>query len=117
MNTICHWELQTLNPDKAKKFYEPLFGWRVNFEKDMNYVLIETPGGKPGGGMNVVEKIESSGTVLYVMVEDIEAMLNKVEKLGGKVHMRKSPIPNIGYFGVFSDTEGNKLGLFTPLGN
>jgi hypothetical protein len=82
----------------------------------MNYVLIETPGGPPGGGMNVVDKMEPSGTVVYVMVEDIEGALDKVEDLGGKILMRKSPIPNIGYFGVFADPEGNKLGLYTPLG-
>jgi hypothetical protein len=77
----------------------------------MNYVMIETP----GGGMNVVDRIEPGGTVLYVMVEDIEAMLDKAKKLSGKVLMRKSPIPNIGYFGVFADSEGNKLGVYTPL--
>ncbi|OGC91742.1 MAG: hypothetical protein A2W25_02470 [candidate division Zixibacteria bacterium RBG_16_53_22] len=115
MNNICHWELQTRDPDRAMKFYEPLFGWKVTFEKEMNYVLIETPGGQPGGGMNVVDKIEPSGTIIYVQVQDIEATLNKAEKLGGKIAMRKSPIPNIGFFGVFTDPEGNKLGLFTPL--
>jgi hypothetical protein len=115
MNNICHWELQTRDPNRAKNFYEPLFGWKVTFEKEMNYVMIETPGGQPGGGMNIVDKIEPSGTILYVMVQDIEATLNKAEKLGGKIVTPKSPIPKIGFFGVLTDSEGNKLGLFTPL--
>ena len=113
MNNICHWELQTRNPETAKKFYEPLFGWKLNYEKEMNYVLVET-GSQPDGGMNIVEKIEPSGTVLYVMVEDIESTRKKAEKLGGKTVVPKSPIPNYGFFGILTDVEGNKVGLYTP---
>jgi predicted enzyme related to lactoylglutathione lyase len=113
MNNICHWELQTSNPDKAKKFYESLFGWKLTHEKEMNYVLVDTIE-QPGGGLNIVNKVEPSGAILYVQVEDIEATLNKATQLGGKVITPKSAIPNIGFFGIFNDSEGNKVGLFTP---
>lgn len=113
MNTICHWELQTTNPEVARKFYEPLFGWKLEFEKEMNYVMIDT-GGQPNGGMNLVDKIRPSETVLYILVDDIDAKLNKAEQLGGKVVVPKKPIPHIGYFGIFKDPEGNQLGLFAP---
>jgi predicted enzyme related to lactoylglutathione lyase len=115
MNNICHWELQTTSPDKAKKFYEPLFGWKLDYVKEMQYVMVNTPE-PPGGGINIVKKIEPSGTLLYVQVEDIEATLKKAEKLGGRTISPKSPIPEIGFYGVLTDPEGNKLGLFTPLG-
>ncbi len=114
MNNICHWELQTTNPEKSKKFYEPLFGWKLEHIKEMNYVMIQTPE-PPGGGINIVDKVEPTGTILYVQVEDIEATLDKAASMGGMVVQKKMPIPEIGSFGVFADPEGNKLGLFTPL--
>lgn len=113
MNNICHWELQTKSPETAKMFYENLFGWKLNYEKEMNYVMIDT-GTQPGGGINIVDKIEPSGTILYVEVSDIEDTLKKAEKLGGKTLVGKKPIPNIGFFGILSDAEGNKIGLYTP---
>jgi predicted enzyme related to lactoylglutathione lyase len=113
MNSVCHWEFQTTNPDKAIKFYEGLFGWKLDYMKEMNYVMIETPE-RPGGGISVVDKIESGGTVIYILVEDIEAKLKHAEKLGGKIVTPKCPIPNMGFYGVFADSEGNKMGLFTP---
>jgi uncharacterized protein len=114
MNNICHWELQTKNPDSAIKFYEPLFGWKMIFEKEMNYLVIDT-GTPPGGGMNIVEKIEPSAALLYVLVEDIDKILKKAEQLGGKVIVPKKPIPKVGHFGILQDGEGNQVGVFTPL--
>jgi len=113
MNTICHWELQTTDPKKAKAFYEPLFGWKVAYIEEMNYIMIET-GGQPNGGINVVKSIQASGTLIYVLVDDIDGALEKVKKLGGKVISAKSPIPNIGFYGILQDTDGNSIGLFTP---
>lgn len=114
MNHICHWELQTIDPRKAISFYQALFGWKLNFEKEMNYVMIDT-GTPPGGGINVVKKIEPSGIILYVQVEDIDAALNKAKDLGGAIVVPKKPIPHVGHFGILQDTEGNQIGVFTPL--
>jgi predicted enzyme related to lactoylglutathione lyase len=36
----------------------------------------------------------------------------KVEKLGGKILVPKTPIPKMGYFAVCIDTEGNVFGLY-----
>jgi len=114
MNTICHWEMQTKNPEIASKFYQALFGWKMIYEKEMNYLMIDT-GGQPNGGMNIVDKIEPSATLLYVLVDDIDKILKNVEKLGGKTIVPKKPIPEVGHFGILADTEGNHVGVFTPL--
>lgn len=114
MNTICHWEMQTSNPETARKFYEPLFGWKLTYEKEMNYVMIET-GGQPNGGMNIVKNIEPSAILLYVLVDDIEAKLARAGSLGGTTVTPKTPIPHVGYFAVIKDPEGNQIGVFTPL--
>ncbi len=124
MNRIVHWELQTTDPQKAKNFYEPLFGWKLDYMKDMNYVVVKTedrpdgvgPDGVMGvgGGMTIVKQVQPSGTILYVGVDEIDTTLKKAEKLGAKVVTPKSPIPTVGFFGMLLDPEGNKIGLFTP---
>jgi predicted enzyme related to lactoylglutathione lyase len=35
-----------------------------------------------------------------------------VEKLGGKVYVPKSAVPQMGYFAVCQDTEGNTFALW-----
>jgi predicted enzyme related to lactoylglutathione lyase len=36
----------------------------------------------------------------------------KIEKLGGKIVMRKSPVPGMGYFAGCLDTKGNRFGIW-----
>lgn len=114
MHNVCHWELQTINPETAKKFYGSLFGWKLQYEKEMNYVMVDT-GAQPNGGMNVVTKVAPGPAVLVILVEDIDTTLNKAASLGGKIITPKHPIPSVGFYGVFEDPEGNHIGIFTPL--
>lgn len=53
------------------------------------------------------------GSVLYLNAgNDLQPMLDKVEQNGGQVIVPKSEIsPEMGFFALFTDTEGNKLGL------
>jgi len=55
------------------------------------------------------------GILVFVIVEDMDHVLERVEKLGGKILMTRTEIKDLGLvFGVIEDTEGNKLGLWTP---
>jgi uncharacterized protein len=114
MHNVCHWELQTINPDTAIKFYGSLFGWKLQYEKQMNYVLVDT-GTPPGGGMNVVKSVTPGPAVLVILVEDVENTLTKATGLGAKVITPKHDIPGVGFYGAFQDPEGNQIGIFTPL--
>ena len=53
------------------------------------------------------------GSVLYLNAgNDLQPMLDKVAQNGGQVILSKTEIsPEMGYFALFIDTEGNKLGL------
>ena len=50
---------------------------------------------------------------VYVATDDIDATLDKAESLGGKTVIPKTEIPNVGWFGFFTDPTGNMVGLFT----
>ena len=50
----------------------------------------------------------------YVMVEDIDKIIAKVEKLGGRMVMPKMKIEFVGYTAIIQDTEGNTIGIWRP---
>lgn len=56
------------------------------------------------------------GTVIYFNAgDDLAVPLGRVWDAGGKILVQKTLItPEIGYFAVFSDTEGNTVGMHSP---
>lgn len=55
----------------------------------------------------------SNGVTIYLDGgDDLQVILNKVEKNGGEIVVPKMPhADESGYFALFIDTEGNRLGL------
>ncbi|MGL5889087.1 MAG: VOC family protein, partial [Bacteroidia bacterium] len=55
----------------------------------------------------------TNGVVAYLNGgNDLQTVLNKVENNNGKVIVPKTQIsPEMGYFGMFIDTEGNKMAV------
>ena len=113
---IVHVEIPAANVESAGKFYQDLFGWKIQPMPEMNYSMWEAGNGDEYGGFPQVSDDNPAGQVLvYIASDDIEADLKKVEKLGGKVLHQKTEIPGMGWFGVFQDPTGNTLGLYTSL--
>ena len=114
-HNIVHIEIPTANADESGRFYQQLFGWKITPVPEMNYTLWEPETG-PGGGFTQVGKDAKVGEVIvYVDSDDIENDLKKVEKLGGKVFVPKSEIPQTGWFGIFADPTGNMIALYTAM--
>ncbi|WP_339924433.1 VOC family protein [uncultured Cyclobacterium sp.] len=61
-------------------------------------------------------KPSAEGTTLYLNGGDnLHSILNKVEENGGKIIVPKTAhADDSGFFALFLDTEGNKLGLHSP---
>jgi len=112
---VVHVEIPAANVEAASKFYEALFGWKMQNIPEMNYTMWEDGSGF-GGGFNTVSEENPVGQVLvYIDSDDIEADLKKAEKLGGKVLHKKTEIPGTGWFGTFQDPTGNVLALYTSM--
>lgn len=58
-------------------------------------------------------KPTTDGAVLYLNAgEDLQPVLERVEQNGGEVILPKTEIaPEMGFYALFIDTEGNKAGL------
>ncbi len=61
-------------------------------------------------------KPSSDGVTIYLNGgDDLQGILDKVEKNGGKIVMPKTPhADESGFFALFLDSEGNKMGLHSP---
>ncbi len=116
-NLISIVEIPTTDFPRAVKFYQTILGVAIE-EVDMDGTQM---GVLPSDGetINVVlvkgddYKPTTDGAVLYLNAgDDLQPMLDNVEQNGGQVIVPKTEIsPEIGYFALFIDTEGNKLGL------
>ena len=115
MATIVHFDIPAEDIKRAKKFYENLFGWKIEKTPGpMEYYGITTTDDKGnvsiGGGMG--QRRQEEKITNYIGVSSIDEYLKKVEQLGGQIIMPKTTIPGFGYLAVFLDTENNPLGLW-----
>jgi predicted enzyme related to lactoylglutathione lyase len=112
---VVHVEIPAVNVEGAGKFYQDLFGWKIQPMPEMNYTMWEAGDGS-GGGFPGVSADNPVGQVLvYIDSDDIDVDLKNVQKLGGKVLNQKTEIPGMGWFGIFKDLTGNVLALYTSM--
>lgn len=114
MPKINHFEINADDILRAKNFYEKVFNWQIEkWEGPLEYWVI-TAGDEAEQGINGgLQKRENKGDEIfnYVGVSSVEETLTKIKENGGEILIPKSPIPGIGYFSFFRDTEGNRLGI------
>ena len=113
--SIVWFEIPADNVERAKKFYGGLFGWKMEkFPGPMEYWHIDTGGGNdtPDGGLLKRQNPGHQGITNYVGVASVDQFMGKVQKLGGKVCMPKTAVPQMGYFAVCQDTENNTFALW-----
>ncbi len=122
MDKVVHFEIPTDDLARAKEFYGSIFGWQLQDVEGMDYTMVVTtpvdqktqmatePGGINGGMMQ--RNAETPAPVLVIGVDSIDDALKKVEANRGSVVTPKTPIPGMGAFAYFKDSEGNVLGVF-----
>jgi predicted enzyme related to lactoylglutathione lyase len=109
---IVHFEINTRDPEGAKKFYSKLFGWKYKDSTipGVEYYLID--GNTPGGGINpLTQDSKIKAPTVYFGTDDIDATVKKVRDGGGTAD-EKLPIPSQGWFASCTDPEGNSFSLF-----
>ncbi len=112
-------ELITTDLASAKEFYGELLGWTFIETKTIygnRYLVIHKEGTMVGGMMlkdgNVPDDVVPCWDP-YITVDDVEASAKRVEKLGGKVILPPTDIPQVGRFCVIKDPQGISLNLIT----
>lgn len=116
---IAHVEIPSPDPQLTSRFYAELFGWKLFPLPGMGYIRFDPASGPTGGFVQVGGPLQHrvGELLIYVGSDDIDGNLKKAEELGGKILVPKTEIPRTGWFGVFQDPAGNRLGLFMRTGS
>ena len=120
-NAISWFEIPSSDLARATKFYETIFGVTLApLDLDnikMRMFPVDNPATEVGGAIVYSDGFHkpsaTDGPLLYLNGNpDVQVVLDKVEKAGGKIMVPKTEIsPEYGYMAVIIDTEGNRIGL------
>lgn len=112
-------ELATSDLPAAEKFYTSLFGWETEQGpvEGVEYKMVKVGGVAMGGMMKIPEACEGNppAWTVYVTVDDVDAVAEKAEKLGGKVIHPPMDIPDVGRMCAIQDPQGAVISAITYL--
>lgn len=113
-------EIPVTDFERAKKFYEAIMDLKIEamafdgmemgllpYENQMVVAtLLKAEGSVPS----------KDGVAVYLNGgEDLQVVLDRIDKNGGKIIVPKTPhADGSGFFALFIDSEGNRLGLNSP---
>ncbi len=117
-NSLNWFEIAVKDIKRAKKFYQTVFGIKMDEMEMMGMKMAFFPS-EPGNGkasgalvQGKMYKPSKAGAKIYLNGNpDLKKALSKVAKAGGKVAMPKTPIGEFGFMAFFEDTEGNSVAL------
>ncbi|MEI9943692.1 MAG: VOC family protein [Chitinophagaceae bacterium] len=120
-SAISWFEIPSADLNRATKFYETIFGLSLiamdmpNMKMRMFPVddMMNDIGGAIVDSNGFHKPSATEGPLIYLNGNpDLQNVLDKVEKAGGKIVVPKTEIsPEYGFMAVFIDTEGNRIGL------
>jgi len=118
-NALNWFEISVSDIKRAKKFYETIFGIKMDENEAMGMKMAffpsENMNGKVSGSLVQGDRHKPSmdGAKIYLNGNpDLDLALGKVEAAGGKILMPKMKISDeIGHMAFFVDTEGNNVAL------
>lgn len=113
MPRVVHFEIQADDPERAVRFYEKVFGWKIKkWEGPVDYWLVTTgEPGQPGIDGAIMRRTNHGTTYNTIDVPSVDEFTKAIEKAGGKVVMPKTAVPSVGYMAYCADTEGNVFGI------
>lgn len=118
-SSLVWFEIPADDVERAKKFYRSLFGWKIApfpgvpgpGVQDYQHIDTGGPDASPDGGL--MKRMHPQQAITqYVSVPSVTKSMAKVEKLGGTVCVPKTAVPQMGYFAICQDTEGNTFALW-----
>jgi len=116
-NNVVHFAIHADDVERARRFYEGVFGWRFEAWGPPGFFRIHTgTAADPGieGALHTrTEPLTGSGMRGFectVSVDDVTAIRDAVVAHGGTVLLDGVEIPTVGTLVQFLDTEGNVVG-------
>lgn len=119
-NVPAWFEIPVADLDRAQAFYETVLGVSLQREDFGGGAMAVFPhGGKPNasGALIAQEDCEPhvQGSIVYLSVTDLAPALERANRNGGDTIVPRTALPeDKGWFAQFRDSEGNRVGLWSP---
>lgn len=116
MRKLISWvEIPTVNFDRAVNFYNTILGLELQKIDCGHEKMACFPNGE--GAITFSSKITPSKDGVLVSLntgDKLDSVIEKISTNGGTIVQPKTKIEstNLGYFSIFIDIEGNKIGLY-----
>lgn len=113
------YELMTSDLAGAQTFYGAVAKWamRDSGAQGMTYILASAGSTPVAGLMTLPDHLVANHVpphwLGYVGVDDVDAAVAEVLRLGGSVHAPADNIPDVGRYAVVADPQGAAFGLMT----
>jgi len=108
---ICYLEIPATDVERSIAFYSGVFGWKTRRRGDGAMAFDDSVGAVSGSWVKARPVSPTPGLLLYVMVDSIEAAVEKVVAHGGRiVQPLGGDAPEL--TARFADPDGNVLGLY-----
>ncbi len=115
-HNIRHFAITADDVERARTFYEEVFGWRFEEFGPPDFYRIHTGNPDDPGIHGALQKRQEQargpgmrGFECTISVDELEAIREKVVKNGGTITYPENEIPGVGRLFQFEDTEGNVL--------
>lgn len=120
-HAISWFEIPATDLDRASRFYETIFSTSL-IPLDLDNIrmrmfplqdMMDGVGGAIVDSNGFHKPSSTEGPLIYLNGNpDLQQVLDRIEGAGGKIMVPKTQISEeYGYMAVFTDTEGNRIGL------
>jgi uncharacterized protein len=113
--TLRHFAINADNVQRAKAFYEKVFGWTLSPWGPPDFYQVKNAGAGLIGALQERRDLQAAKRTnafeTTFAVEDIQTTLASVEAHGGRILMQPFRIEGVGDVGYFEDSEGNICGV------
>lgn len=122
MPNIFHFAINADDVDRARGFYEQVFGWKISPWGPPKFYQVQTATGREEHGIRgalqgrreLVPGRRTIGFECTIAVANVDETAKAVLANGGRVVLPKSIIVGVGALMFFEDTEGNVFGAIQP---
>jgi len=115
-NKLTHFAIHADNIERAKNFYDGVFDWNFSSYGQPDFLQIKVGKHEDSELIGALQSrkyapVEDKiiGLECSISVEDIDDIVERVQKNGGQILMSKTAIPFVGWISKFLDTEGNLI--------
>ncbi|MCD8263237.1 MAG: VOC family protein [Tannerellaceae bacterium] len=118
-NLVAFFEIPVADFSRAVKFYEEVFNCKLSIMESPTEKMAFFPdeSGKCPGALSFAPDFKPSkdGVLVSLFVENMEEANSSIQENGGKIITPKTKIEagETGYFSLFIDIEGNRVGLYS----